>query len=51
MAQKNASPTREQAQILERNGLSKLEWVVVRDFPNSMIVKHRWTDEYKTIEK
>ena len=51
MAQKNASPTQEQARILQRNGLNKIEWVVVQDFRNSMIVKHRGTGEFNTIYK
>lgn len=51
MAQKNASPTKEQAEILQRNKLNVLTWVVVRDLAHSMIVKHRVTGEFKVIEK
>ena len=51
MAQKNATPTKEQIQVLERNGLNKLTWVVIQDFNRSMIVKHRITGEVKHINK
>lgn len=51
MAQKNASPTREQARILEKNGLNKLTWVVIKDLNNSMIVRHRVTGEVRVIDK
>lgn len=51
MAQKNATPTKEQAQVLARHGLQAFMWVVVKDFPGSMIVKHRITGEFKHIRK
>ena len=51
MAQKNASPNKIQAEILKRNGLNKLTWVVIRDLNHSMIVKHRITGEIKVIDK
>lgn len=51
MAQKNATPTREQAKVLEKHGLSPLSWVVVKEFPSSMIVKNRFGDEIKHIRK
>lgn len=51
MAQKNATPSKEQAKVLERNGLNKLTWVVIQDFSKSMIVKHRITGEVKHINK
>ena len=51
MAQKNASPTKEQVRVLEKNGLNKLTWVVIQDFSKSMIIKHRVTGEVKHIDK
>ena len=51
MAQKNAMPTKEQKAFLERNGLKAACWVVVKDLPNSMIVKHRITGEFKVLDK
>lgn len=51
MAQKNASPTREQAQTIARHGLDRLSWVVIKDLRNSMIIKNRFTEEFKVIEK
>lgn len=49
--QKNASPTVEQVRILEKNGLNRLTWVVVRELHHSLIVKHRVTGEFKVIDK
>ena len=51
MAQKNATPTREQAQIIEKNGLKSTCWVVVKEMPHSMLVKHRITGEFRMINK
>lgn len=51
MAQKNATPTKEQIALLKQAGLSVLNWVVVKEFANSMIVRCRVTGEFKMIEK
>lgn len=51
MAQKNASPSKSQAEVIKRNGLNALTWVVIKDLNNSMIVKHRITGEVKVIDK
>ena len=51
MEQKNASPTKEQADVMERHGLNKLTWVVVKELQHSMICKHRITGEFKHINK
>ena len=51
MAQKNASPTRAQGAIIERNGLNKLTWVVIRELNLKLIVRHRITGEVKAIDK
>lgn len=51
MAQKNAAPTREQAEAMRRSGLDPKEWVVVKDYPNSMILKRRGSDEYHMSRK
>lgn len=51
MAQKNATPSKDQAKILEKHGLKALLWVVVKELPGSMIVKHRVTGEFKVISK
>lgn len=50
MAQKNATPSRQQ-EVLKRNGLSPLLWVVIKELNHSMIVKHRFTGEIKVIDK
>jgi hypothetical protein len=51
MAQKNATPNREQSRVISGNGLHAAFWVVVKDFPESMIVKHRITGEFKHLRK
>ena len=51
MAQKNATPNKEQKVVLARHGLKDLYWVVVKDLPGSMIVKHRITGEFKVLDK
>ena len=51
MAQKNATPSKDQAKILGKNGLKAVLWVVVKELPGSMIVKHRITGEFKVISK
>ena len=51
MAQKNATPSKTQAEILTRNGLNKLTWVAIKVLDHVLIVKHRITGEVKTIPK
>ena len=51
MAQKNATPNKEQASAIERQGLRKAFWVVVKEFEFSMIIKNRVTGEFKVIQK
>lgn len=51
MAQKNASPNKAQAEIIRRNGLNKLAWVVIRELNHTLIVRHRITGEVKVLDK
>lgn len=51
MAQKNASPTKAQVEVMKRNGLNPLVWTVKQDLPNSLIVLHRITEDFKVIDK
>lgn len=51
MAQKNATPTKEQKAILKKHELIPWEWVVIKEMQYSMIVKHRVTGDIKHIEK
>ena len=51
MAQKNATPSKEQQNYLKAAGLNHLTWVVVRELPSCLIVKHRITGECKHIDK
>lgn len=49
--QKNATPTREQQQAIERAGLNKAVWVVTQELDKSLIIKHRITGEFKLIRR
>lgn len=51
MAQKNATPSKEQQHYLKAVGLRPMEWVVVKELPSSMIIKHRISGEFKHIDK
>ena len=51
MAQKNATPTKEQARVIRKNGLAPALWVVIKDFPHSLIIKGRITGEFRVIDK
>ena len=51
MAQKNATPSKTQAEILKAHGLQPHLYTVVKDLPYSMIVKYRITGEFKVLEK
>ena len=51
MAQKNATPTKEQQEVLRKNGLRPYEWTIVKDLRNNMIVRNRYTNDVKMIEK
>ena len=51
MPQKNATPSKAQQEVLKRNGLNVLTWVVIKELNHSMIVKHRFTGEVKLINK
>ena len=51
MAQKNATPSKTQAEIIKRHGLKPHLYTVVKELPNSIIVKHRITGEFSVLEK
>lgn len=51
MKQKNASPSKNQVEILRKNGLNRLLWVVVREYNDSVIVRNRFTGVFKAFYK
>ena len=51
MGQKNATPTKEQKAVLKKHKLPEYLWVVMKEFPYSMMVRHRVTGEIKVIDK
>ena len=51
MAQKNATPSKEQQESIKKNGLRPWEWVVLQNLHHTIIIKHRITGEVKLINK
>lgn len=51
MAQKNASPTREQAAAIKHAGFNPKEWVVAAELVHILFIRHRVTGEVKVIDK
>ena len=51
MAQKNATPSKAQAETIKRHGLQPHLYTVVKELPYSLIVKHRITGEFSVLEK
>lgn len=49
--QKNATPSKAQQEVLRKNGLNVLVWVVIKELGHSMIVKHRFDGTVKHINK
>lgn len=51
MAQKNATPSRKQQEIMRKNDVNSVLYVVIKELDNSIIVKHRITGEIKVLDK
>ena len=51
MTQKNATPSKEQQRSMKAAGLNVLTWVVQKELPGSLIVRHRITGDFKVIKK
>ena len=51
MKQKNATPTKEQAEILRKQGYDPLRYVVTKELPYSLIIKNRETGEFDIVKK
>ena len=51
MKQKNATPTKEQAEILRRNGKNPALFAVAKETPYSLIIKNRETGEFDIVKK
>ena len=51
MAQKNATPTKEQQSAIRAAGLSPESWTVIRDLPSQLIICHRVTKDVHLIGK
>lgn len=51
MAQKNATPTRKQQEIMRKNGVNSVLYVVMKELDHSIIIKHRITGYVKVLDK
>jgi hypothetical protein len=51
MAQKNATPTREQKEAIKKAGLNPLMWTVLKELPSGLIIIHRIEKAVKLISK
>ena len=51
MAQKNATPTRKQQEIMRKNGVNSVLDVVIKELDHSIIIKHRITGNVKVLDK
>lgn len=51
MKQKNATPTKAQAEILRRRGFNPALFAVAKETPYSLIIKNRETGEFEITKK
>ena len=51
MAQKNATPTRKQQEIMRKNGINSILYVVIKELDHKIIIKHRITGNVKVLDK
>ena len=51
MAQKNATPTKDQQVSIKAAGLNAAQWVVVKELPSQLIIRNRDTNEYILIDR
>ena len=51
MAQKNATPTHQQAEFIRRSGRDPLYYTVIRELPHSLIVIDRMTQTVEIVTK
>lgn len=52
MPQKNELPNKEQAKWLKANGLIPIyDWAIIKELHNHMIVRNKYTNEVKMIDK
>lgn len=51
MAQKNATPTKEQKEVLKKHKLPEYLWTVMKDYGHALMVLHRITGEVRVIDK
>lgn len=50
-AQKNATPTKEQQDIMRRNRLKPWEWTVIKELRTILIIRNRVTSRVRMIDK
>lgn len=50
MAQKNATPSKKHQEIMRKNGINSILYVVIKELDHS-IIKHRITGDVKVLDK
>lgn len=51
MAQKNATPTKEQKESILKAGMNPLAWTVMKELTRRLIIRHRLTGKVRVIDK
>jgi hypothetical protein len=51
MAQKKATPTKEQQSIMRSRGLDPADWTVCHDLNHVLVIHHRYTPTVRVIKK
>ena len=51
MTQENATPSKKQQEIMRKNGINSILYVVIKELDHSIIVKHRITGKVKVLGK
>ena len=51
MAQKNATPSKKHQEIMRKNGINSILYVVIKELDHKLIIKHRITGTVKVIDK
>lgn len=51
MAQKNATPSKKHQEIMRKNGINSILYVVMKELDHSIIIKHRITGDVKVLDK
>lgn len=51
MAQKNATPSKEQKESIIKSELNPLLWTVMKELKHALVIRHRLTGKVRVIDK